>query len=94
MNVTYKDEVKYLRDSNSMERPISAKRDDKDWSEAYWMVIRNMFGYGLGMFGLGMLTVWLVAGAGLLVLAILIWVAAILGVVAYPLMHAIHKMRN
>lgn len=94
MNVTYKDEIKYIRNSNSMERPISAKRDHKDWSEAYWMVIRNMFGYGLGLFGLGMLTVWLVAGAGLIVLALLIWIAAVLGVVAYPLMAAMNRMKK
>lgn len=94
MNVTYKDEIKYLRDKNSIERPISAKRDHKDWSEAYWMVIRNMAGYGVGLFGLGMLTVWLVAGAGLIVLALLVWVAAVLGIAAYPFMSMIHKMRK
>lgn len=46
------------------------------------------------MFGLGMLTVWLVAGAGLIVLALLVWVAAILGVIAYPVMSMIQKMKK
>ena len=86
-------ELKVIRSLFGMKRPVSKKAtssSDIPWDYDYWETVKTLYGAGAGMFGLGLILAIVIAGIGLIVLALLMWIFATLMVITYPLWAAIH----
>ena len=81
-----------IRDTMNMNSPIEEKvysqsaPVEEDWQTEYWNSIGALFGLGAYMFIWGLVFAIVVAGAGLIIGAVLLWSLAILMAIVYPVL--------